>query len=270
MSLSQADPAYFEQAAAIIRADPALSGQVIRIANSALYTGQARVENLDAAILRVGIRMVVATLSAEHLRRSFDPKRSGLNTIWVDAAFSAALCRHLAMQAAWSGLPHEVAYTHGLLHDVGRLVLFSLHPSLLESESREKLCPVTELAAWEDEQFGASHALAGRLLANLWEFPPDITAVIGAHHFPDERRASLPDHVNRLINLVLLADLVVYHLDDPESALDCDPGATLLARLGLQAGQIHDALPLARQDMMLQVEALGLSPSSDGAPIVLA
>ena len=270
MSLSQADPAYFEQAAAIIRADPALSGQVIRIANSALYTGQARVEDLDEAVLRVGIRMVVATLSTKHLRRSFDPKRPGLNTIWIDAAFSAAVCRRLATEAGWAGLPPELAYTHGLLHDVGRRVLFDLYESSQESEPRERLCPVTELAAWENERFGASHALAGRLLANLWGLPPDVATVIGAHHFSDEHRAPLSDHVNRLIDLVLLADLVVHHLDDPGAALGRDPGDALLARLGFQAGQILDALPHARQDMMHQVGALGLSPSPDEAPIVLA
>lgn len=270
MTLSQADPSYFEDASAIIRADPALSSQVIRIANSALYTGQTRIQALDEAILRVGIRMIVASLSTEHLRRTFEPKRRGLQAIWIDAAFSAAICRHITAKAQWTEFSPEVAYTHGLLHDVGRLVLFSLYQRFLESEAWDQLCPVTELAAWESERLGASHALAGRLLANRWEFPPDITVVIGAHHFPTPQRRSLPAHVNRLIDLVSLADLVVHHLSDVEPALARDPGAALLSRLGLNARLVTGVLPQARQDMQRQVDALGLSRSTEEAPIVLA
>jgi len=258
MALSQADPAYFDDASAIIRADPALSSQVIKIANSALYGGRSRTQTLDEAVLRVGIRMVVASLSAEHLKRSFDPNRPGLGKIWTDCALSATVCRQLAAARQWPGIRPAAAYTHGLLHDVGRLVLYSLFKRFLLGSAPD-LCPATELAAWETEQIGASHALAGRLLANQWRFPNDVTLVIGAHHFPVSRRVELDDQVNLLIDLVGISDLLVRHLEDPDIALNSALGQACLHRLDLSAEQTRDVLASAMPEADRQLTALGLS-----------
>lgn len=270
MALSQADPAYFEDASGIIRADPALSSQVIKIANSALYAGRTRAETLDEAVLRVGIRMVVASLSAEHLKRSFDPRKSGLKGIWVDSALSAIVCRWIAADREWPGIVPEAAYTHGLLHDLGRLVLYSLFQRFYEEEPPGDLCPVTQLPMWEHERLGATHALAGRLLANQWRFPNDVTLVIGAHHFPMEHRTSMDDHVNLFVDLVGLADLLVHHASDPEYGVRLDIARILLKRLDLPADRAVAAITEAMPEADRQLAALGLSREPEEAPIVLA
>ena len=269
MSLSQRDPAYFEKASALIKADPALAGQVVRIANSALYAGQTRVDDLERAIMRVGIRMVVASLTSAWLKRAFDPSRSLLAAVWLDNLLSALVARGIAERAGWHEIGSEAAYTYGMLHDVGRLVLMALYQRGMERVLEERLCPVTALSAREHEVFGVSHALAGRLLANRWNFPNDMAMVIAAHHFPRAQRVGMPPHINQIIDLVLIADFIAFRLGDAETLteeleirilddISSGAGLELITALDLAPSTLLEAIRPALGRMEQHCNMLGI------------
>lgn len=270
MALPQSDPDYFEQATAIIRSDPALAGQVIKIANSALYAGQENVETLDRAIMRVGIRMVVGSLTSGHMRRSFSPKREELQGIWVSNLMSALFCRALAERCSQLQIVPETAYTYGLLHDVGRLGLMAIFRrgmgELLESEDPH---PVLTLSELERRYFGIAHQTVGRLIGSHWRFPPEITLVIAAHHLPLSKRINYPGHLQRMIDLVNLTDFMGVYLheagaygEDMETwlvqRLDQGESSELLERLDLSISRTMTVVEPTLRQLHKQMSLLGL------------
>lgn len=270
LSLSQADPSYFEKASAIVRADPALAGQVIKMANSALYGGRAPVESLDRAVMRVGIRMVVGVLTSAHLQRSFDPKDERMAPIWLANVCSAVVCRSLAERCASLQIVPEVAYTYGLLHDVGRLVMVALFRNGMTDLAEENPHPVDDLAPREEELFGFSHNLAGRLLGNRWNFPPTMTLVMAAHHVAPKERHGYPDNVDRMIDLVNLSDLMAFAIGGAtvkeeaeatarvDAALAGEHPAMLLERLDLQPSMVLSAVEPSLRQIERQCRVLGI------------
>src|SRR5436190_609652 len=94
----------------------------------------------------------------------------------------------------------ELAYTYGLLHDVGRLVLVALYRNAASEVIEDNPHPVHDLVRREEEVFGVSHTLAGRLLGNKWKLPPQITVVVATHHIPRAERQGYPADLNRTID----------------------------------------------------------------------
>src|SRR6187549_3484181 len=83
LSLNPGDSSFFETACAIVRAEPALATQVLKIANSALFAGQAQVTSVDRAMMRVGARMISTTLTESHLHATFDTKDDLMSHLWL-------------------------------------------------------------------------------------------------------------------------------------------------------------------------------------------
>lgn len=268
LSLDQADSAYFDDATTIIRADPALSAQVVKMANSALYAGEGDVDRLDQALLRVGTREVVGALTMAFLRRVFQPRRPGLEHVWLTNLLSAIACREIAIRTPDLGLVPETAYTHALLHHVGRLVIVDHFAEAMAELAAEWPDSLLVLPEREIEVFGFSHEMAGRLLANRWRFPSGVTQVIGAHHLPHEERQGIPTPVARMIDLVNLGDCLadtlrgVDEIDDERTArvereLDGAFLAEVTGRLGVTREAILDGLENIVAGMAEQRVALG-------------
>ena len=269
MGLRQNAPNYFEQASMIVRSDPALAGQVIKIANSALYAGQASVDTLDRAIMRVGIRMVVGSLTSSHMRRSFKPAQDDLAEIWVSNLLSALLCRSLAERCPILRMVPETAYTYGLLHDVGRLGLVALYRNGMVQLLEEEPHPVLELSEAERRFFGVAHHTVGRMICTRWKFPAEITLVIAAHHLPRAQRINYPAHLRRMIDLVNLSDHIGVFLheaaiqgEDAEvhllHRLDFGAPLELIDELGLPIGQIIESIEPSLRHLARQTKVLGI------------
>ncbi|WKE64675.1 HDOD domain-containing protein [Gallaecimonas kandeliae] len=123
-----ADPkADFDKISALIEGDPALSLEVLRIANSALYSrGGASLDTLRAAVGRLGVTGVAAiasTILAEKLRppKPIYFKMFGRD-IWLHSLHCAFLCRELAKE---QGEDPFVGHFLGLIHDVGKIIVFN-------------------------------------------------------------------------------------------------------------------------------------------------
>ena len=256
LSLDQAEPSYLEKASGIIRTDPALVAQIIKIANSAVYTGQDRVDTLERALLRVGVRTAVNALVSAHLQRAFSPQEERLQALWVTNLLAAILARSIAEAQPALEIVPETAYTFGLLHDVGRLVMILMDHDA--SALRTSVHPVRELHQLEKESFPHDHQMAGRLLAHGWHFPRTLALVIATHHEPSERRAGHPPIVERLVNLMALVDHVGMNIlaGLPECEdLEGGVAATLQEE---DVAALSDDLGLSRKDV-LQILAPSLS-----------
>jgi HD-like signal output (HDOD) protein len=226
-------------------------------------------------MMRVGARMISTTLTESHLNNAFDMNDGTMAHLWLTNSFSANLALTLAQAHAGLGLEPEVAYTYGLLHDVGRLVLVAIYRNAAAEIVEENPDPAADLVRREEEVFGVSHTLAGRLLGNRWKLPAQITVVLAAHHLPASERVSYPADLNRTIDLMGLIDQVVHHVNagtfEPgdvassvEQMLDLPEAEPVLDAVGISAREVVGCVEPALAAVERQRKLLGLRVSMFG------
>jgi putative nucleotidyltransferase with HDIG domain len=177
-----------------LASDPPLAARVLRIANSAYYglrvpvldishaTAVLGLETMGTLLMQVGVMDVVGHLEREP---GFDPRQ-----LWEHSVFTAQLAGSFPRRCYRTASKDEL-YVCGLLHDIGKFVLFDhLHDEYLECVRRAR--ETGSLWAVEQEHFGFSHADVGALITERWKLPPAAVRAIGEHHDLEGNAASDP------------------------------------------------------------------------------
>lgn len=175
----------------IISRDPALTAQVLRYANSALFGFCGQIANLHDAIFRVlGYETVLYMSFGAALGRAFKLPQKGrlsMGTFWQQATHRAALCQQLALRMPGHLQPTaSVAYVTGLLHNIGILLMRRLFQT--EFDWLNKMLsnrPEQGLIITEQNLFGCTHSTIGKYVMQHWNMPGEITTVVAEHHTPD-------------------------------------------------------------------------------------
>ncbi len=199
-SLLAANPVNLKRVGEVLRTDPSLTAQVLRLCNSAFMGFRERITKLEHAIILVGterLRTMVLTCSlvqyAGHQVASED-----VQSFWQHCFLTAALSERLARAISYP--QPEQAYLAGLLHDIGVLPLLVI----ASNEPRSEPTPTygwSESVELERERFGADHCEVGRWIGVSWNFPPVLLEVMEFHHNPQE--ATQDPH---LVGIVAAAD----------------------------------------------------------------
>lgn len=196
-----------DQLAQRISHDQALTAKTLRLANSSFYGIPRQVKSVTDAIAVLGLRTLRTVVTAAGLTGSFKPQAGNdfdFNAFWRHS-IGTAVCARLLAEA--TRLDTEAAFTVGLLHDIGRLVLvscFAQAHARTQSHRREHDAGVLES---EHAILGLDHAEVGALMAEHWRFSPDLVAAIRHHHMPNP--SARPD----LAGLVHVADNIAHALD---------------------------------------------------------
>lgn len=181
------DPAY-DELAKMVDTDPALTAALLRAANSAVSAPRDRVRTAHVAMVRVGVKEARRIIMGVALSNSF----RGLHRSGVD---EAEMWRHLIASAvladaiAWREVRNGEAFTAGLLHDVGRLVLAAGDPARYSQVVNLARQGVPAVEA-EVSVFGVDHIEWGYRLAQEWGFPEEIADAIADHHVGSQRGLS--------------------------------------------------------------------------------
>ena len=169
----------------LISIDPALTVSVLRMCNSAYFGAATATTDLQEAVTRLGFQQVYQLVTAASTVRllSSAQKGYGLNEgeLWkhsVAAAVAARLiARHLNDDA-------NLAFTAGLLHDIGKVVLTQSLEEVYFKLIRETEVQQQSLLETEQKLLGVQHAEVGGRLLSRWKFPPNIVAAVWFHHAP--------------------------------------------------------------------------------------
>jgi HD-like signal output (HDOD) protein len=174
--------------AAVIAQDPAVSAKILQLVNSSFFGLGRRVSNIDQAITLLGLARVKSLVLSSQIVEQFRPKLPvagfSIERLMRRTAMTAQFARLISRAEAQNDDRQTQAFTSGLLHDVGLLIMASRQPEAL----REVLKKVQEqgapLCLAEGETFGATHADLGAYLLELWGLPPRIVEGIALHHEP--------------------------------------------------------------------------------------
>ena len=200
-NLLAATPVNLRRVGEVIRTDPSLSAQVIRLCNSALLGFRERIKTIEHAVILLGterLRTLVLTCSlieyAGHRLMSED-----IQSFWQHCFLTAALGERLARGTKYP--QPEQAYLAGLLHDIGALPLLVISSSNASSRVKAPTRAWGESLVMEQEYFGTDHCEVGHWIGVSWNFPPPLLEVMVSHHNP--RSARQDPH---LVGVVAAAD----------------------------------------------------------------
>ncbi len=175
-----------EQAAAVISKDPSLAVKLLKIVNSAFFGLPSKVEYLSRAVTIVGGRQLTTLALGVSVLSLFKDLPAGLidvRSMWKHSISCAVAAASLAEAAGFGD--SERYFASGLLHDVGRLVMYKNLPALAARTLRKARRENCLLRDAELALLGWDHALlAGRLLRQ-WNFPESLIQAVQGHHDPD-------------------------------------------------------------------------------------
>ena len=165
--------------------DPALAAQILRTANSPLYSQQSRVTSLPVAVGVLGSEvihlLVMITAASTAFAREIRTSEVG-QKIWEHSLTVAQGARETSVELGLRGV--EEAFICGLLHDIGKLMMLKYDPKLYSMIRNKE--DGHEAAEFERANFGYTHSQIGALVANRWKLPEEISYVIAYHHQPSE------------------------------------------------------------------------------------
>jgi len=230
----------------LISADPLLSSELLRLANSALYSASTPVESLHQAVMRVGLRALRGLIFSASLRGALlgdRVLREYAEEVWRQALSVARVARAIARPL---GRDPEQAYVLGLLHDLGKVALLAL----LREEGKQGSDLTTALVG---QVFHTLHEKAGAAMARAWKLPAAVASVAGRHHDLGA------DHSHR--QEAALAQLA--HQLDLLASLGDEPGFTAL--LEHLAFDILEVTPAARQAALVAARSALEQAATDGS-----
>ena len=185
--------------------DQVLAGQILKMANSHVYSGRVKVETIKDALIRLGAQHVsnlamAASQSALHVSKNIF-----VNDIMTELWFHSHACalgsRWLATNSGYRNIA-EQAYLAGLLHDVGKLFLLKALERLTNAGMAQAALERGLLL----EIFDEMHVEQGLRLMEHWNMPPSYRLVVASHHLKVERkRSNTEDVLVAIIRLVNIA-----------------------------------------------------------------
>ena len=236
----------------VISDDQAMTGRILKIANSAMYSCSRKIKTLTEAIVMLGfnsIRSLVVTSAARNLYK-IGNARAGLKErlLWEHSIGCAFACK-LMVTPRFPALQEE-AFLAGLMHDIGKLVLNLQVPDKFDEIVQVVYNENKGFAETERSLLGFDHTHVGSLLVNKWKLSTVLEDVILEHHTEEAFTVDKPlllylDLANRICK-----KMGVGFSEDPDLELVDSPSNRLLGLSSDTIDQTVSALQEALEGEM--------------------
>ncbi len=186
MQLASDDNVQLPQLSELVSSDPAFASEVLTVANSMLYSARYPATTIQQAIAVLGSNTLQGVCITVGVRAYFGKALShpAMRRLWHHNLACAIIAQRLA---AGGTIDKDLAYTCGILHDIGRIALAVIQPkdyaALLETHQGS---PASILER-ERAMFGWDHCETGQRMVAEWKLPDAIELSVFNHHAP--RRA---------------------------------------------------------------------------------
>lgn len=171
--------------AEVVGNDPGLSATLLKMVNSAFYGLPSSVSSITRAVALIGgneLSTLAMGISVIRYFKDIPPEMFDMKQFWMHSVATGVLARVLAYRNV--GLSEEELFIGGLLHDIGRLILYKEYPltaAFAIRQARQRRVPLFRM---EHELFGYDHTAVAGLLLEMWNFPKILTRMITYHHAP--------------------------------------------------------------------------------------
>jgi putative nucleotidyltransferase with HDIG domain len=228
----------------ILRHDPGLTANVLRLANSAYFGIPSKVGSIRQAVILLGLKRLIQMVIAACVSAIMDKPVPGYDLspgeLWRHSiAVSVAaegLVKELQIEAA------EEIFTAALLHDVGKLVL----GEFVQDDFKQIQTAISQGISFEMAEtivLGINHADVGARILTSWSLPLEIVNAIQFHHAPQSTTQS-----SMMLDIVHVANFMsmMIGIGIGRDGLQHQPSVEVIERLGLES---HHLEKVASQTM---------------------
>ena len=207
LQITRDDRLSVRQMLPILEKDPPLALRVMKTANSAYYAIREKVESLGRAVVVIGMEELSYIALSFSVINMLSTEENGNQINWERYWQHSVACGHIArvLNKRLRIVNQSGLYAMGLMHDIGKLILFRLEPELFGNvlqTVREEQC--TSLEA-ERTIIGITHEDVGLWIAEKWDFPVSLREAISNHHLPEN---VIDPQLQRSVALIRIADLL--------------------------------------------------------------
>jgi HD-like signal output (HDOD) protein len=194
--------------AKILSEDQGLAARILKLANSPLFGYFSKIDTITQAVTIIGVQQVrdlALAVSVMGLFKGIPEDLITMDCFWRHSIASALAARVLATSQRESNL--ERFFVAGILHDIGRLVMFLRIPDICREMimvARDKQRCLYEV---ERERLGFDHSTVGGALLRLWKLPIRVAEPVECHH-----RCSQASQFPRETAIMHCADLIAHAL----------------------------------------------------------
>ena len=225
----------------IIRHEPALTANLLKLANSAYFGLPGKIIDAKQAIVYLGMSQVVDLVLLVSCSNSFSGSHEGYGLkageLWKSAVSGAIIANDLAQL---KGLKQgSLIFTGALLRDIGKVVLDQfINPAISKIMDRVTDQSIT-FAQAERQVLGFDHVQVGAMVAKNWNFPDALQCVIRYYHSPLEAKGCFLE-----ASVVHLADALCRKLEIGPGVDDRSypEDERVVRSLGLDASRIQGVI----------------------------
>lgn len=169
----------------IVSEDSALAAKVLMIANSALFNFPSKIDTISKAITIIGQKQlseIILSCSIVSMFKDIPQDVIDMDMFWKHSIAVATASRILASMRREQNI--EQFFTAGLLHDIGKLIIFVEVPKYalkVIDKCKDKNDLMHKV---EKEILGFDHAKLGAMLLKKWKLPENIVSAVYYHHMP--------------------------------------------------------------------------------------
>lgn len=176
------------EVASVIKYDPAIAVNILKICNSAYLGARQRIRTIPDAVIHLGQKQLIRAVQTAGVSQYFMKEKrtmygSDAKALWRHSVAVALMSQILNRQ--FHGQEDGALYTAALVHDIGKLIMGEYVEASGEKIFQlvsEQGCSFLEA---EETVIGINHAELGGRIADYWNFPRDLRNAIAHHHRPD-------------------------------------------------------------------------------------
>ena len=181
LQLANNENVQLHQLCDLISSDPAFASEVLTVANSLLYAPRYPSTSIMQAVAVLGANTLQGMCVTVGVRAYLGKAMSypAMRNLWRHNLACAIIAERIAKVGF---LDKDLAYTSGILHDIGRIALAVIQPKGYAALLEKHYGTAAIMLEAERELFGWHHCEIGRQLIGDWKLPENFEAVVAEHH----------------------------------------------------------------------------------------
>lgn len=225
----------------LARSDPSFALRLMRLANDEVV-GRREIDNIPDALLKIGTKHLAEMVFALSVVEVFVPHTRAQRNLWIHSIQTSLGAGRLAALRSDLHVGVEQAMLAGLLHDIGRFLIFENHPHEMAKIDEAGVDDLRDLLNLEIEMCGFDHAMLGHIVCDKMRLPRTICEMVRTHHFYRKSKDDIPAGVKGLVRLVQEADCVSFTLLQQQSGTRLTATSRFDIEHGLELIELPDRI----------------------------